>query len=1308
MVLRLIVFASCLVAVTACGPGERVTPVVPDSGVVPRPTCLDSDGDGFAGTGDCAGEALVDCDDRNALAFPGAPEQCNGRDDSCDGAVDEGLPVVGFYRDEDGDGVGAAKVGEGCGAPPTGAVVASGDCDDADATRKPGLAEQCNGVDDDCDGTVDNGLPTQEFFVDADGDGYGAAGSTPQVSCRTSVTGSVTNSGDCNDQSPSQRPGLAEICNKVDDNCDGQVDNGIAFTAWYPDADGDGAGSASAIPEMSCAPVPGKVQSATDCDDARTTAKPGAAELCNGADDDCDGQADEGLTFTDYSPDADGDGFGASGAAVISSCLPVPGRVANAQDCNDGNGAVRPGAAEACNGVDDDCDGEADEGLPFASYYPDADGDGFGAASAQAISACAPVVGRVTNATDCNDANAAVKPLAPELCNAVDDDCDGATDEGLTFHDYYPDGDGDGFGSDTATALSSCAPVSGRVTNRTDCNDGNAAINPGRAEVCNGVDDNCSGLADEGLPTQNYYLDADNDGYGRANSTPVASCGPVSGRVTSSTDCRDLDPTAYPGAPEQCNGVDDDCDGTVDDGVATLDYWVDGDGDGFGASGTTPIASCSAITGRVTNSLDCNDTTSAVRPTAAETCNDVDDDCDTQVDEGLAVLSYYPDGDGDGYGQQGATAQLSCRAVAGKVTNATDCNDANAAVKPLAPELCNTVDDDCDGATDEGLPTQSYWVDADSDGFGAAGTSAQVSCQAVTGRVTNQGDCNDANFNVKPTATESCNGADDDCDGATDEGNPGGGGACSTGQSGVCAAGVLTCTSGSVSCVRSTAPSTETCNALDDDCDGSTDEGFTGLGTACSAGVGVCRNTGTLVCNAAGTGTQCSATAGSPTAPACDGLDNDCDGTVDEPVLTSTSDVTTTPWSDLEVKPYYFSSGGCQGGALGTGTDALAGGALFMAGGQSGISLQRLTTAGAPTGSPSNFTSLTYVDVDAAQAGDGFVVAGVWSNNNAEVDLFYVDANGTQRTLKFSQFKSPAGCSASGTPCNRLDSLRVVRGNGRRVVVLWREETVGLRLAQVEACLSGTTWSLKAPGCASDTLTPVTLVASSAVLAGVAADSTHVDWAASQACAATSQLQRLAVAYSTSAPALAFFRVDENGANKSADTTAYSASAPRTLAEPDLAHFRDGLGAEQFLLAYVTRDPGASTPRADLNYWLTSDPTWHYAYLDYATENGADSILRPRASADATGLWLSAVRYVTDASGFKRQVMTRALTLEGDRTPLGSAVELSVTGGACSGAPECRPGDKQAFTNWKAFGRLYYSGSGATPAGSYASTLSCQ
>jgi hypothetical protein len=1302
-----------VVVLGACGK-DHITEVVDSGTPLPTATCLDTDGDGFPGTGDCAALTTpLDCNDMDPGVFPGAHEQCNGKDDNCDGMVDEDLPIVTYYRDEDGDGVGGSvKVGDGCKAPPTGTVTQTGDCNDQNAAVRPGQAELCNGVDDDCDSAIDNGLPFQDFYVDVDGDGFGDANGTPMNSCQAMVSGRVPNKGDCVDSNPTIKPGATELCNKVDDNCDGQIDNGIPFSSYYPDQDGDGFGAAGSSAESACMPVAGKVTNNADCNDASPTVKPGAPELCNAQDDNCDGQVDEGLAFATYYADVDGDGFGSATAAGQSSCQAVAGKVTNNTDCNDTNPTIKPGAAELCNAVDDNCNGAVDDGLTFNQYFVDADGDGFGAGQAQ--NSCAPVPGRVTNNTDCNDTNPTIKPGATELCNTVDDNCNAQVDEGLTVSSYYPDADGDGYGSSTGSALISCQAIVGRVTNNNDCDDARAAAHPGATETCNGLDDDCVAGIDNGLTFTNYYLDGDGDGHGRATGA-VSACSQPAGRVTSNDDCNDSVATTYPGAPELCNGVDDNCDTLVDNGVQTLNYYPDGDGDGFGAAGSTVITSCSVIAGRVTNNTDCNDANAAIKPGATELCNGVDDNCNGSTDEGLTSLSYYPDADNDGFGAASATAQVSCVAVAGKVTDHTDCNDGNAAIKPGATEVCNAVDDNCNGSTDEGLATQLYYTDADSDGFGAIASTGLASCGPVAGRVTNHTDCDDANAAIKPTATEACNNVDDNCNGTVDEGNPGGGAACGTGQLGVCAAGTMTCTAGAVACARNVGPTTEVCNGLDDNCNGTADEGFTGLGVACSAGVGVCLRNGTTVCNAAGTGTTCSVTPGAPTAAACDGLDNNCDGVVDEPVLTSTADVSTTAYTDVEVKPYYYSAAGCAGGVNGTGTDALAGGALVMGGGSSGINFRPLDTAGVPTGANSSFTSLTYSDVDFAQAGDGYVVAGVWASNNAEVDLYYVDSTGAERTRRWTNFKYPVGCvgppaTAPAVPCHTLDSLRVVRGNGRRVTIMWREATYGINMAQVEACPTATGgWEFRAPGCVTTTLTIYNIVASTTAVPGLGADSAQPDWLSSQTCASTATQRRLGVAYQPSATSINFFQVNEDSTGKTADTVAYTVTAAslRTLAEPEVAYFKDALNADQFFVAYVMKDPSATTPQADLDFWMTSDPTWHYAYVAYGTVNGINSISRPRVSASASRIQLSASRYVADATAFKQQVMTRQTDLAGARVPLGTAVELSVTSGACGADPACRPGNKAGFTNWLPFNHLYFSGTGSTPVGSYASVLTC-
>jgi hypothetical protein len=163
-------------------------------------------------------------------------------------------------------------------------------------------------------------------------------------------------------------------------------------------------------------------------------------------------------------------------------------------DCNDNDASIHPGAAEVCDGVDQDCDGIRDDG------FPDVDADGWASCGG-----------------DCNDSNAAVHPGVPEICNGIDDNCAGGVDEGF-------DADSDGY-----------------TTCGGDCNDANAAVHPGVTEVCNGIDDNCAGGVDEGF-------DVDGDGY--------TTCG---------GDCNDSNPAIRPNAVENCgNGVDDNCNGLTD------------------------------------------------------------------------------------------------------------------------------------------------------------------------------------------------------------------------------------------------------------------------------------------------------------------------------------------------------------------------------------------------------------------------------------------------------------------------------------------------------------------------------------------------------------------------------------------------------------------------------------------------------------------------------------------------------------------------------------------------------------------------
>jgi hypothetical protein len=234
----------------------------------------------------------------------------------------------------------------------------------------------------------------------------------------------------------------------------------------------------------------------TDCDDSNPDINPGATEICNGIDENCNGDIDEGLTFVTYYADMDGDGYG-DAAMSTTTCDGAPdGYVEDATDCNDADAAINPGMEEVCNGIDDNCNGDIDEGLTFVTYYADMDGDGYGDAAMSTETCDGAPEGYVADATDCNDADAAINPGATEICNDIDDNCDGNIDEGLAVV-WYADMDGDGYG-DATMMIEDCAMPEGYVMDGTDCNDADAAVNPGATEVCgNGVDDNCDGLIDD-------------------------------------------------------------------------------------------------------------------------------------------------------------------------------------------------------------------------------------------------------------------------------------------------------------------------------------------------------------------------------------------------------------------------------------------------------------------------------------------------------------------------------------------------------------------------------------------------------------------------------------------------------------------------------------------------------------------------------------------------------------------------------------------------------------------------------------------
>lgn len=400
----------------------------------------------------------------------------------------------------------------------------------------------CSGTDPQISPTPDqnpDGTPTattRPADVDGDQDGYSP------------------DNGDCNDDNAAINPGATESCNEVDDDCDSDLDDGLAHVTFYRDSDGDGYGTDADI-TTGCKAPKGYVPEPGDCNDSNPAIFPGSRELCNGVDDDCDGTTDDGVKKTWYG-DGDGDGYG-NAAVTQLACERPADFVDNADDCNDSSSSIHPDAQEVCDGVDQDCDQLQDEGVK-RTFYQDQDQDGYGNPGT-ATDRCVAEVGEVSNNEDCDDTNAAVHPGATEVCNASDDDCDGALNEDIF---WYRDSDLDGFG-DPTDKVGTCPQPTGYVANAQDCDDSTANIHPGVAEVCNGLDDDCNGIRDDGLPTPYLrYLDEDGDTYGAER---IAVCAlPPSGVSESRGDCNDASVTVYPGASDaKDDGIDQDCGGTT-------------------------------------------------------------------------------------------------------------------------------------------------------------------------------------------------------------------------------------------------------------------------------------------------------------------------------------------------------------------------------------------------------------------------------------------------------------------------------------------------------------------------------------------------------------------------------------------------------------------------------------------------------------------------------------------------------------------------------------------------------------------------
>jgi len=682
--------------------------------------------------GSCPGTTLCQSGTETCQGQRPEQEQCNEIDDNCNGTTDEENAggCRSYFEDIDSDTFGNSQKGK-CLCGPSGKYTATrgGDCNDQNVEINPDRTESCNGIDDNCNGSTDeeNATGCRSYYYDNDADSYGTS-AAPKCLCVATRPYSALRTGDCNDSNTNVNPGMVELCNTIDDNCDGATDpvDAGGCQSFYYDFDSDGYGSATVAPKCQCGPdylTRFKVQVAGDCNDSVVTISPAATEKCDGIDNNCNGTTDENgaINCVNRWMDNDGDGYG-TGTSVCSCQAAAPYTAERAGDCNDSDFFINPGISETCDGIDNNCDSKTDDENAGGcdAWFFDGDRDGYGDPT-KSRCLCGPSVSTKydsDNGLDCNDAVTSISPAGTESCgNGKDDDCDGKTD-----------------------------------------------------------DENADGC-------DLFYYDSDGDGFGILTIFKCLCAADGLYRTLTPGDCDDNAINSFPGGQETCSAGDEDCDGTFNEQDATgcVTYFYDGDADDYGdplIAGKCLCAASPSTGFRALVDTDCNDGDSSINPGKTEVCEpdgtpSVDNNCNSFMNEENAIgcKSYYYDFDRDGHGLKNSTPKCYCTGgnVGLRYTSlvADDCNDNDNTVSGGLPELCDGKDNDCDSSTDENGASDctTYYLDTDRDGYGVLNNS-ECRCAPDPGRwydTTAPGDCNDGNNLIYPG--QSVCGVDGSCDG---------------------------------------------------------------------------------------------------------------------------------------------------------------------------------------------------------------------------------------------------------------------------------------------------------------------------------------------------------------------------------------------------------------------------------------------------------------------------------------------------------------------------------------------------------------